>query len=124
MTAKGHHPPVPGPFVQPNFLSIEEALGDVTFPISKRDLLDQVRDATALYAGENVDLADFISDLRDDFFESEEALHAALESRLGATDDEAIYAGTTPTGPQESWQTREGPGDAASRDSYREPREG
>lgn len=123
MTVKGHHPPVPGPVVQPNFLSIEEALGDITFPISKRDLLDQIQDGTAIYAGRNVDLSDIVSDLHDDFFEREEDLHAALESRFGATDDEEAFAGATPTGAQETWQTRHGPGDAASKDSYIEPPE-
>lgn len=123
MTAKGHHPPVPGPVVQPNFLSIVEALGDVTFPISKRDLLDQVRDGTALYAGRNVDLADVVSDLHDDFFDSEEELRSALEQRFGATDDNEEFAGTLPTGSQETWQTRVGPGDAAGKSSYIEPPE-
>lgn len=123
MNAKGHHPPVPGPVVQPNFLSIEEALGDVTFPISKRDLIDQIRDGTAIYEGRNVDLAEIVRDLNDDFFESEEDLHAALESRFGPTAEGEEFAGTTPTGPQDTWQTRVGPGDSASKDTYIEPPE-
>lgn len=110
------HPPSTGGIVAPNFLSVEEAVGNVTFPISKRDLLDQVGDATVLLNGRNVDLHDLVRDLNDDFFESEEAFHDALEIEYGATvmsEPEPL-----PTGPMESEQSRTGEGATGSPSDY------
>lgn len=87
------HPPSPGGIVQPNFHGVEEIIGNVTFPISKKDLLDQVGDATAVVHGRNVDLHEFIKDLRDDFFENEDEFRAALESQYARFGDD----GESPT---------------------------
>lgn len=84
------HPPAPGPFVQPSFLGVEEALEHVTFPISKKDLLEQLVDGeSALLDGRNIDLRELVKDLHDDFFDTEEELHTALERTFGARDEEA-----------------------------------
>lgn len=103
------HPPVPGPMVQPNFLAVEEALGDVTFPISKRELMDSVRDRTVIFDGRNVDLRDLVRDLRDDFFDSEEEFHDALSTAFGALDEEAAEtrAPPPPTQPEAAWNAPE-----------------
>lgn len=82
------HPPIPGPMVQPNYLPVEEALAHVTFPISKKDLLAQVGDTTVLFDGRNVDLQEMVAQLHDDFFDSEEELHAALEVAFPVPEDE------------------------------------
>lgn len=82
------HPPSPGGIVQPNFHGVEEALDGVTFPISKRDLLDQVGEATAFVHGRNVDLHVLIKDLHDDFFEDEEEFRRALESQYARFTEE------------------------------------
>lgn len=83
-------PPMPGPIVQPNFLSVEEAVRHVPFPISKKDLLEQIDDeASALLGGRNVDLRDIIKDLRDDFFATEDEFREALEREYGPLSDEA-----------------------------------
>lgn len=75
------HPPPPGDIVTPNFLAVEEALGSVTFPITKGDLLEFVGDGTALLGGRNVDLRTIILGLNDDVFEDEESFREALERR-------------------------------------------
>lgn len=126
MPAPDAHPPIPGGIVQPNFLTVEEAVGDVTFPISKKDLLEQVGDGTTMLHGRNIDLHDLIKDLHDDFFESEEDFRAALEREYitldeGGLDYESL--GVLPSGPQSSYQSRVGPGVTASSDEYVEPPE-
>ena len=123
--AQNAHPPTPGPFVQPNFLAVTEALATVTFPISKRELLEQVGDDTVLMEGRNVSLHDLIKDVHDDHFDSEEELLGALENQYaGAGDVEAeTDAGVLPTGAQESLQSLHGRGDVAGSDSFIEPQE-
>ena len=83
------HPPTPGPFVQPNFAPVMEAVGTVTFPISKRELLDQVGDDTVLLQGRNVALHDLIKDIHDDHFASESEFLDALENEYTRPEDEA-----------------------------------
>lgn len=76
------HPPVPGPFVQPNFQPVMEAVAHVAvFPISKPDLLEKVSsdDISVLLEGQNVDLHELIKDIHDDFFQSESEFLDALE---------------------------------------------
>lgn len=118
-------PPAPGPLVSPNFLAIEEAVANVTFPISKRELMDQMGDGTAIFNGSNVDLHDLIRDLNDDFFESEDEFRVALEMEYagilrGAEETEDVPA-ALPTGPQTTWQADVGPGAAGGSDEYVEP---
>lgn len=72
-------PPPPRGILTPNFLAVEEAVGNVTFPISKRELMDALGDNTVLLGGRNVDLHDLVRDLNDDYFESEDEFRAALE---------------------------------------------
>lgn len=115
-------PPMPGPIVQPNFLAVMEAVHSVTFPISKRELIEQVGDGTVLFQGRNVDLHELIKDIHDDYFESEEELRDALERSYGAHDAEA-EGGALPTGPRESWQARVGPGESGGPSAYVEPQE-
>ncbi|GEM_PF-6048351 len=121
------HPPVPGPLVMPNFLAVEEALGDVTFPIAKRDLLDIIgagdEAPTALLGGRNVDLADLVAELSEDYFESEEDFRAAMERRFAALPNDPDPE-PLPTGPQSGWQADAGPGAAGGADEYVEPPEG
>lgn len=114
-------PPAPGPIVSPNYLSLAEAVGDITFPISKRELVERVGDGTALFQGRNVDLSEVLGDLDDDYFDSEEELQGALERRYGALDDPD--GGQLGTGSPESYQSTVGPGDTASPGSYLEPPE-
>jgi hypothetical protein len=84
------HPPVPGPIVEPNLGAIEEAFKEINFPISKKDLLESTAEgATVLVDGKNVDLRDLLLDVHDDFFDSEEELHAALERLYATLEDEA-----------------------------------
>ena len=117
-------PPTPGPIVQPNFLSVEEAVGDITFPISKRDLLEQLSDdASAIVAGRNVDLHEMIKDLHDDFFHSEDEFREALERQYVTTPEDLDTPGALPTAPGETWQSRVGPGDSASPGTIMEPPE-
>lgn len=118
-------PPVPGPIVQPNFLSVEEAVGDITFPISKKDLLDQLtEDASALVAGRNMDLHEMIKDLHDDFFDSEDEFREALEREYaGRLHEDADTPGVLPTGPAESWAARTGDAETAGPSSVVEPQE-
>lgn len=95
------HPPPPGDIVQPDLNAIEEALRDVTFPISKRDLLEQIgEDETIVLGGRNVDLRDLVRDLNDDFFDSEDEFRTVLENALGARGDgaEALVLPAPPTG--------------------------
>lgn len=121
------HPPPPGPVVTPNFLAIEEAFGTITFPISKRDLLHTLLDGdespTALLQGRNVDLADVVAELSEDYFETEDDFRAALESAFGLgnadPDPEPL-----PTGPQSGWQADVGPGVSGGSSEYVEPPEG
>lgn len=73
-------PPNPGGFVRPNVTIIEEALRDVTFPISKRELMDRISDGrTVVLNGRNVDLRTLVRDLNDDFFESDQEFREVLE---------------------------------------------
>jgi hypothetical protein len=119
------HPPTPGPVVQPNFLAVFEALGDVTFPISKRDLLEQVGDGTVVLEGRNVELHTLIKDIHDDFFDDEAELQAAFERHYAGEPEDiptgGLEGGVLPSGPQESWQSRQGPGDSGSARSFIEP---
>jgi hypothetical protein len=95
---EGHHPPAPGSIVQPNVSAIENALRDITFPISKKDMIDQIADEdTIVLAGRNVELRQLVRDLPDDFFESEDEFREHLESAMleGA---EAITVPSPPTG--------------------------
>lgn len=116
------HPPVPGGIVTPNFLGVMEALSTITFPISKRDLLEQVGEGTVILRGRNVALHDLVKDLHDDFFESEDELRTVLEQEMGlAPEDVAETEGVLPTGPRDSWQSRVGPGDTAAPSSILEP---
>lgn len=81
----GNRPPLPGPFVEPNVTPIEEAVRAVTFPISKRDMLDHFTDEdTVVMNGRNVELRSLVKDLPDDFFESASEFRAALEDVYGA----------------------------------------
>lgn len=74
--------------MRPNLLPVEEALADVTFPISRKDLLDQVEDgSTALVDGRNVALRDLIHEVHDDFFETEDELLAALETAYAGREE-------------------------------------
>src|SRR5581483_12026172 len=108
------HPPAPGPVMTPNFLAIEEALATVTFPIGKRDLLDTLgaQDPdlvpTALVNGRNVDLADLVAEMSQDWFETEDDFRSALEQRFGLAEDPEPEP--PPTGPQSGWQADVGPG--------------
>ena len=121
------HPPAPGPLLSPNFLAVEEALGNVTFPIAKRDLLDILTQddetPTALLGGKNVDLADVVAELSQDYFDSEDDFHAALERRYGMLppdpDPEPL-----PSGPPSGWQADAGPGASGDPEEYVEPPDG
>ncbi|HUR68854.1 MAG TPA: hypothetical protein VM370_06365 [Candidatus Thermoplasmatota archaeon] len=101
------HPPAPGPVVQPNFLPVMEALGDVTFPIAKSELLEQVEGGTVLFQGRNVDLRDLLKEVHDDFFDSEEELEGALERLYAPSETDAdaeppispLASAQRPTGP-------------------------
>ena len=118
-------PPAPGPVVAPNFLMVEEAVGNVTFPISKRELMEMLGDGTVLFNGRNVDLHDLIRDLNDDFFESEEEFRSALEMQYGLVGgDGEVEPTPTPTGPKSTWQSGAGPGAAGGPDEYMEPHGG
>lgn len=75
---------MPGPTIRPNFMPVMEAISNVTFPISKRDLLEQVGDETVLLRGRNLSLHDLIKDIHDDAFDSDGEFLAALESQYGA----------------------------------------
>lgn len=105
------HPPAPGPVVTPNLAAIEEALRPVTFPISKRDLLDQLSDEDSVVLnGRNVDLRTLVKDLHDDFFETEDEFRSALESEYGALAQghaEAIVLDAPPSGFPEDVRWRE-----------------
>ncbi len=79
-------PPAPGPLMQPHHAAVEEAVQDVTFPISKRELMQQVADKTALVNGRNVDMRELVRDLNDDFFESEDEFREALDTVLDLED--------------------------------------
>lgn len=96
------HPPAPGGFVTPNLSAIEEAIRPVTFPISKRDLLDQLADEdTVVLNGRNLDLRTLVKDLHDDFFDNEDEFRSALESEYGALagrDAEVLIVDAPPTG--------------------------
>lgn len=108
--------------MKPNFVSIEEALARVAFPISKRDLMEQLDDsATALYRGRNLELRTLVRDLDDDFFDSEEELHGALERQYGTQDDDEEHAGVLPTGPTGSWQADVGKAKTGGTSDYFEP---
>lgn len=105
MPGKQPPPPAPGPFVQPNLAAIEEAVRDVTFPISKRELMERIpEDETVVMEGRNVDLRTLVRDLNDDFFESEDEFRARLEDAYGDRADgaEAQILPFPPTGFPES----------------------
>jgi hypothetical protein len=94
-------PPAPSSLVQPNLTAIEDALRDITFPISKRDMLDQIDDEeTVVLGGRNADLRTLVRDLNDDYFETEDEFRGALEAAYGDRGDgaEAILLPTPPTG--------------------------
>lgn len=76
------HPPPPGTFTAPNLLAIEEAVGHVAFPISKKELIAEVDGRTVFFAGRNVDLTDLIRDLNDDYFDSEAEFQTVLQNAL------------------------------------------
>ncbi|HET6405561.1 MAG TPA: hypothetical protein VFH78_13025 [Candidatus Thermoplasmatota archaeon] len=118
--APNAHPPTPGPFVQPNFAAVMEALGTVTFPISKRELLEMMGDGTVILDGRNMSLHDLIKDIHDDYFDSEAEFLSALEMEH-ATLAGGETSGEMPTGAQDSWHTRVGRGDVAGASSYLEP---
>lgn len=120
------HPPTPGPVVQPNFLAVFEALGDVTFPISKRDLIEQIGDGTVVLGGRNVELHTLLKDIHDDFFDDEAELEAALQRHYAGEPDElpptaATEGGVQPMGDERSWQIAQGAGERAAPGSLREP---
>lgn len=79
-------PPLPGTFTAPNLLAIEEAVAQITFPISKRELVAEVEGKTVFFGGRNVDLQELIRDLNDDYFESEEEFHSVLQDALANRD--------------------------------------
>lgn len=104
------HPPAPGPFVRPNLGAIEEALRPITFPISKRDILDQLSDEESVVLdGRNRDLRTLVKDLHDDYFESEDEFRTALENEYGVLGGqaEAIVLDAPPTGFPEDVRWRE-----------------
>jgi hypothetical protein len=102
---------------------VEEAVGNVTFPISKRELMDMIGEGTVIFNGRNADLHDIIRDLNDDFFESEDEFRTALEMQYaGVLADESEPA-ALPTGPASAWQAGTGPGATAGPDEYAEPQE-
>lgn len=123
------HPPAPGPVVSPNFLAVEEALGNVTFPIGKRDLLDILAAGdsemapTALLNGRNVELADIVAEMSQDWFETEDDFHSAMEVAF-ANREEDPNPEPLPTGPQSGWQADVGPGASGGAKEYVEPPEG
>lgn len=87
--------------MQPNLVAIEDALRDVTFPIGKRELMDQLDDErTVIVGGRNVDLRTLVRDLPDDYFESEEEFRGLLEDAYGMSGDgaETIIVPAPPTG--------------------------
>ena len=107
----------------PNFLAVEEAVGNITFPISKRELMDTLGDGTVLFEGKNVDLHDLVRDLNDDYFESEGEFRTALEMQYGNLLRDDADADPMPlgTGPRSSLQSRWGPGASGAADEYLEP---
>jgi hypothetical protein len=109
--------------VAPNFLMVEEAVGNVTFPISKRELMEMIGDGTVIFNGRNVDLHDIIRDLNDDFFESEDEFRAALEVQYAGILGDDGEPAALPTGPTSTWQAAMGPGAAAGPDEHMEPQE-
>ncbi len=77
---KDPHPPPPGGIIEPNFDVIERAVDRFTFPISKRDMLEQIpHEETLLLDGRNVELHQVVRDLRDDFFDTADEFRDALE---------------------------------------------
>lgn len=58
-------------------------MSGVTFPISKRELMLEVGEETTIFQGKNASLHDLIRDLADDYFDSEDELHDALEACYG-----------------------------------------
>jgi hypothetical protein len=83
-------PPTPGPFVEPNVKAIEDAVRDVTFPISKRELIERIdEEQTIIVRGRNVDLREIVRNLRDDYFESEAEFRSELEDQYGHVGDGA-----------------------------------
>lgn len=96
------HPPAPGPFVEPNLEAIEEAIRSVTFPISKRDMLDQISEEdTVVLDGRNRDLRTLVKDLPDDFFDDEAEFRRAVEETYGALLErppELLVANAPPAG--------------------------
>lgn len=104
---------MPGPVVQPNFLAVMEAVGNLPFPISKRELLELVGDNTVVFQGQNVELHELIKDIYDDGFESEDELREALERHYAPVEGEATELGRLPMGPEgadimSDWEQRKG----------------
>lgn len=122
-TDRPPHPPAPGGVVTPNFLAVEEAVGNVTFPISKRELMETLGGATVLFNGRNHDLHDLVRDLNDDYFDSEAEFRAALEAEYSGLLNENLETDPVPmpTGGQRDWQTDVGPGTLAGARDYLEP---
>ena len=116
------HPPAPGDIVTPNFLAVEEALGNVTFPIWKRDLLAQVNEGQVILNGRNIDLDELIAQLPSDYFESERDVLNALEDVYGATVNDSDPE-PLPSGPPSGWQADVGPGNSGDASAYFEPGE-
>jgi hypothetical protein len=93
-------PPRPGPFVRPNISVIMEALRDVTFPISKRDIMDGLSEEdTIVMGGRNVELRLLVRDLNDDHFESADEFREALELTYGDRTEPRVEAMILPMPP-------------------------
>lgn len=97
------HPPTPRRFTQPNFLGIEHAVADVTFPIDKRDLMLEVDGKTVLVQGANHDLRELVKDLNDDYFDSIEEFHVALENHFRTAFDQEVSDPDAPVQPASAW---------------------
>lgn len=122
-TDRPPHPPAPGGVVTPNLSAVMEAVGNVTFPISKRELMDTLGESTVLFNGKNVDLHDLVRDLNDDYFESESEFRVALEDQYAGLllEDLDLDPVPLPTGAQRDWQTDVGPGTLAGARDHLEP---
>lgn len=123
-TDRPHHPPAPGGVVTPNFLAVEEAVGNVTFPISKREMMETLGGSTVLFNGRNHDLHDLVRDLNDDYFDSEAEFRAALEAEYSGllNEDAMVDPVPMPTGAQRDWQTDSGTGTLTGARDHMEPR--
>lgn len=107
---------MPGRFTRPNFLGIEEAVASVTFPIGKKDLMTEVDGKTVLVQGENRDLRELVRDLNDDFFDSEEEFHVALENHFHDAFDAEFVDENAPVQASAAWQDPAFGGDRGAAD--------